>query len=130
MKALAGLYAIGVVGAIAVNLGSCTFNKRLDLTWYQRLLMGVTFLILAAVELTIAKTKPDALFFAMCVLGIGLAFRAYSHKLSGLKTVTMTREVAEMVAPDLPATMQPKLEEGQKDHGRGARDQASAEFCA
>ena len=72
-EALAGLYAIGVVGAIAVNLGSCTFNKRLDLTWYQRLLMGVTFLILAAVELTIAKTKPDALFFAMCVLGIGLA---------------------------------------------------------
>ena len=97
-EALAGLYAIGVVGAIAVNLGSCTFNKRLDLTWYQRLLMGVTFLVLAAVELTIAKTKPDALFFAMCVLGIGLALRAYSHKLSGLKTVTMTREVAEMVA--------------------------------
>ncbi|MBA3830786.1 MAG: amino acid permease [Chthoniobacterales bacterium] len=113
-EALAGLYAIGVVGAIAVNLGSCTFNKRLALPWYQRLLMGATFLILTAVELTIAKTKPDALFFAMCVLGIGLALRAYSHKLSGLKTVTMTREVAEMVAPNLPATMQPRLEEGQK----------------
>ena len=113
-EGLAGLYAIGVVGAIAVNLGSCTFNKRLDLTWYQRLLMGVTFLILAAVEVTIAKTKPDALFFAFCVLFIGLALRAYSHKLSGLKTVTMTREVAEMVAPDLPATMKPRLEEGQK----------------
>jgi nucleotide-binding universal stress UspA family protein len=113
-EALAGLYAIGVVGAIAVNLGSCTFNKRLDLTWYQRLLMGLTFLVLSAVELTIAKTKPDALFFAMCVLGIGLSLRAYSHKLSGLKTITMTREVADMVAPNLPATMQPKLEEGQK----------------
>ena len=25
--ALAGLYAIGVVGAITVNLGSCTFNR-------------------------------------------------------------------------------------------------------
>ena len=86
-EALAGLYAIGVVGAIAVNLGSCTFNKRLGLPWYQRLLMGSTFLVLAAVELTIAKTKPDALFFAICVLGIGLALRAYSHKLSGLKTV-------------------------------------------
>ena len=103
-----------MVGAIAVNLGSCTFNKRLGLPWYQRLLMGSTFLILAAVELTIAKTKPDALFFAICVLGIGLALRAYSHKLSGLKTVTMTKEVAEMVAPNLPATMQPRLEEGQK----------------
>ena len=113
-EALAGLYAIGVVGAIAVNLGSCTFNKRLGLHWYVRVLMGATFLILAAVELTIAKTKPDALFFAICVLGIGFALRAYSHKLSGLKTVTMAKEVAEMVAPDLPATMQPRLEEGQK----------------
>lgn len=113
-EALAGLYAIGVVGAIAVNLGSCTFNKKLALTWYQRLLMGVTFLILAAVEVTIAKTKPDALFFAICVLGVGFILRAYSHKLSGLKTITMTKEVAEMVAPNLPATMQPKLEEGQK----------------
>jgi amino acid transporter/nucleotide-binding universal stress UspA family protein len=113
-EALAGLYAIGVVGAIAVNLGSCTFNKKLDLAWYQRLLMGLTFLILSAVELTIAKTKPDALFFAICVLGIGLALRAYSHKLSGLKTVTMTREVAEMVVPNLPETMQSRLEEGKK----------------
>ncbi|MBA3544259.1 MAG: universal stress protein, partial [Chthoniobacterales bacterium] len=113
-EALAGLYAIGVVGAIAVNLGSCTFNKHLALTWYQRLLMGVTFLILTAVEITIAKTKPDALFFAICVLGIGLGLRAYSHKLSGLKTVTMTKEVAEMVAPNLPETMQPQLEEGKK----------------
>ena len=113
-EALAGLYAIGVVGAITVNLGSCTFNKKLDLSWWQRLLMGVTFVILAAVELTIAKTKPDALFFAICVLGVGFVLRAYSHKLSGLKTVTMTREVAAMVVPELPATMQPRLEEGQK----------------
>ena len=30
-EGLAGLYAIGVVGAISVNLGACTFNKRLGL---------------------------------------------------------------------------------------------------
>jgi amino acid transporter/nucleotide-binding universal stress UspA family protein len=113
-EALAGLYAIGVVGAITVNLGSCTLNKRLALPLYQRLIMGATFVVLFAVELTIAKTKPDALFFAICVLGIGLALRAYSHKLSGLKTLTLERRVAEMVRPDLHATMQPRLEEGQK----------------
>jgi nucleotide-binding universal stress UspA family protein len=112
--ALAGLYAIGVVGAIAVNLGSCTFNKRLGLPWYQRVIMGLTFVILVAVELTIAKTKPDALFFAMCVLGAGFALRAYSHKVSGLKTMTVTRQVAEMVSPDLIATMVPRMSEGQK----------------
>ena len=113
-EALAGLYAIGVVGAIAVNLGSCTFNKRLGLPWYQRVIMGGTFAILAAVELTIAKTKPEALFFAMCVLGAGYALRAYSHKVSGLKTMTVAKQVAEMVTPDLAATMVPRLSEGQK----------------
>jgi amino acid transporter/nucleotide-binding universal stress UspA family protein len=113
-EALAGLYAIGVVGAIAVNLGSCTFNKRLGLPWYQRLIMGATFVVLAAVEVTIAKTKPEALFFAMCVLLAGYALRAYSHKVSGLKTMTVARQVAEMVTPDLAATMVPRLSEGQK----------------
>jgi amino acid transporter/nucleotide-binding universal stress UspA family protein len=113
-EALAGLYAIGVVGAIAVNLGSCTFNKRLGLPWYQRLIMGSTFVVLAAVELTIAKTKPEALFFAMCVLGAGYALRAYSHKASGLKTMTVSRQVAEMVSPDLAAKLEARLSEGQK----------------
>jgi amino acid transporter/nucleotide-binding universal stress UspA family protein len=113
-EALASLYAIGVVGAIAVNLGSCTFNKRLGLPWYQRLIMGGTFAILAAVEATIAMSKPDALRFAVCVLLGGYALRAYSHKVSGLKTMTVTRQVAEMVTPDLAATMVPRLSEGQK----------------
>src|SRR5437773_386234 len=113
-EGLAGLYAIGVVGAISVNLGACTFNKRLGLRVYEYLIMGGTFLVLSLVELTIAKTKPDALFFAVCVLGIGLGFRAYSHKLSGLKTLTVTRKVAEMVTPDLVSTVQTRLEEGHK----------------
>jgi amino acid transporter/nucleotide-binding universal stress UspA family protein len=113
-EALAGLYAIGVVGAISVNLGACTFNKRLGLRVYEHLIMGGTFVVLALVELTIAKTKPDALFFAICVLGIGLLFRTYSHKMAGLKTLTVTRKVAEMVTPDLLTTVQTRLEEGHK----------------
>jgi amino acid transporter/nucleotide-binding universal stress UspA family protein len=113
-EGLAGLYAIGVVGAISVNLGACTFNKRLGLRWYEHLLMGGTFLVLALVELTIAKTKPDALFFAVCVLGVGLGFRAYSHKIAGLKTLTVTRKVAEMVTPDLVTTVETRIQEGHR----------------
>jgi amino acid transporter/nucleotide-binding universal stress UspA family protein len=113
-EALAGLYAIGVVGAISVNLGACSFNKRLGLRAHERLLMFPTFLVLAFVELTIAKTKPDALFFAICVLGVGLGFRAYSHKISGLKTLTVTRKVAEMVTSDLTSAVETRLEEGHK----------------
>ena len=62
--------------------------------------MGVTFLILFAVEVTIANTKPAALFFAVCVVGIGFALRAYSMKRAGLQTVTLTKELAAAVSPE------------------------------
>src|SRR5439155_13061146 len=107
--ALAGLYAIGVVGAITVNVGSCSFNRTVGFTWYDRVLFTVTFLILGAGEVTLARTKPDALFFIICVLGGGLALRAYTLKLQGLTPLTVKREVAAMVTPDLVATMRPQL---------------------
>src|SRR6266513_2790508 len=112
--ALAGLYAIGVVGAITVNVGSCTFNRTRGFTWYDRVLFGITFVILAFVELTLAHTKLDALQFVLAVLIGGLALRAYTLKLQGLTTLTVTREVARMVTPDLAANLRPRLEEGQK----------------
>src|SRR5437868_6714823 len=112
--ALAGLYAIGVVGAITVNVGSCTFNRSMGFTWYDHLLFGITFVILAFVEMTLAHTKLDALQFVLAVLIGGLALRAYTLKLQGLTTLTVTREVAKMVTPDLVTSMRPRLEEGQK----------------
>lgn len=113
LVSLAGLYAIGVVGAIAVNLGSCTFNRELTLRWYERGIMGLTFVVLFLVELTIAKTKTDALFFACCVLGLGFGLRAYAQKRAGLRTVTVTEQVAATVAPELAAEIQLNLTPGQ-----------------
>src|SRR5438128_1920114 len=112
--ALAGLYAIGVVGAITVNVGSCAFNRTVGFTWYDRALFGVTFGILFFVELEVAHTKSDALFFVFVVVLSGLALRAYTQKRQGLTTLTVTREVAQMVTPDLEARVQPRLQEGQK----------------
>ncbi|MDQ6911938.1 MAG: amino acid permease [Verrucomicrobiota bacterium] len=112
--ALAGLYAIGVVGAITVNLGSCCFNRALPVKMHDRVLFGITFTILFFVEITLARTKPDALFFVTCVLLIGLALRAWTQKRSGLTTVTVTRQVAAMVTPDLATALQPRIQEGQK----------------
>jgi nucleotide-binding universal stress UspA family protein len=111
--ALAGLYAIGVVGAITVNVGSCTFNRTVGFTWYDHVLFGISFVILAFVELTLAHTKLDALQFVLAILISGLALRAYTLKRQGLTTLTVTREVAKMVTPDLLATMRPRLQEGQ-----------------
>ena len=100
LQALAGLYAIGVVGAITVNLGACTFNRGLKLSAFDRTLLGVTFFVLSAVELTIARTKPDALFFAVCVVGSGLALRGYSQRRAGLRTLTVSTEIAAAVEPE------------------------------
>jgi nucleotide-binding universal stress UspA family protein len=74
------LYAIGVVGAITVNLGSCVFNTHLGLVWRERVIMAMTGIILLAVELTLAKTKPNALFFIICIILSGFALRAISQK--------------------------------------------------
>lgn len=113
MDALAELYAIGVVGAITVNLGSCTVNPRLQLRWYERGLMGVTTLVLFAVELTIAKTSNDALFFATCVLGIGLALRGYAQRRAGFRTVTVPEELVAHVAPEAAPPFDLDLKPGQ-----------------
>ena len=113
LDSLADMYAIGVVGAITVNLGSSGFNRRLGLNWSERLLMGSTFFVLFAVEVTIAKTKPAALFFAACVLGTGFALRWLAMKSAGLATVTVSREIAAAVAPEAVPDFRVNLQAGQ-----------------
>jgi len=90
------LYAIGVVGAITVNLGSCVFNKSLGLNWRERALMTATALILFAVELTLAKTKPNALFFIVCILLVGLSLRAYALKYEEAKVAAVSDQTVMM----------------------------------
>ena len=107
------LYAIGVVGAIAVNLGSCAFNKALKLTWHERATMAVTFVILFAVEMTLAKTKPNALYFIVCILILGFGVRGIAQRRAGLETITVSREVAAAVRSDLIARVRPNLAPGQ-----------------
>ncbi len=72
---LASLYAIGVVGAITLNLGSTATNFQLPLKKWERTLLFVSTIILFLIELTIAFEKHNALFFALTVLGTGLALR-------------------------------------------------------
>ena len=113
LDSLADMYAIGVVGAITVNIGSACFNNRLGLNWRERSIMVITFAVLFAVEITIAKTKPAALFFAACVLGVGFGLRWLAMKRAGLETVTLTREMAVVIKPERLAELRPNLAPGQ-----------------
>ena len=107
------LYAIGVVGAITVNLGSCVFNKNLKMLWHERGVMAVTFLMLFAVEITLAKTKPNALFFIVCILIAGFALRAVAQRRAGLQTITVRSEMAAAVSPETWANFKLNLNSGQ-----------------
>lgn len=114
LSILGDLYAIGVVGAITVNLGCCTFNKQLKLAVWERTLFAVTFFILFCVEITLAYDKHLALFFVVIVLGVGFWLRSLSHKASGLATVTISKEMAEAVSKDAIERLRPKIQEGAK----------------
>src|SRR4029077_4573244 len=109
---LMDLYAIGVVGAITVNLGSCIFNKKLGLAWNERAVMIFTALILLAVELTLAKTKPNALFFIICILLSGFALRALAQR--GVVTpsaeLPLPTETTSTQAPPPPRPQQTQVQ--------------------
>jgi nucleotide-binding universal stress UspA family protein/L-asparagine transporter-like permease len=80
VEGLAALYAIGVVGAIAINLGSCAFARTIPLKGFERVTMKITFFVLAAVWVTIALSKGYALLFVAIVLGFGLALREITRR--------------------------------------------------
>lgn len=75
VEALAGLYAIGIVGAIAIEQGATALNRLLDMKRWERALMWVVSIFLVVVELTICVIKPHARGFALIVLVAGLCGR-------------------------------------------------------
>lgn len=72
---LAELYAIGVVGAIAINVSACATNKRLGLKRHEQIGMLALAVVLIAIWVTIAYEKPRALAFAGTIVGVGLVAR-------------------------------------------------------
>ena len=114
LHGLAVLYAIGVVGAIAVNLGSCVTNFKLPMLRHERTIMTVTFIVVAAIEITIAVTKPMAALFAGVVLALGFAARAM-HKGFNIPIPQRVGRLAETFLPALAAQRREQLEVA---HGR------------
>jgi amino acid transporter/nucleotide-binding universal stress UspA family protein len=80
MASLADLYAVGVVGAIATNLGASSTDKKLGLARWERWLMFGTFLIMLAIEISLFADKPSACFFAGSVLVVGLILRGLANE--------------------------------------------------
>jgi amino acid transporter/nucleotide-binding universal stress UspA family protein len=75
MAGLADLYAVGVVGAIATNLGATATDRKLSIKSWERTLMFTTFIVMAAIEMSLLIDKPNARYFAVTILAVGLILR-------------------------------------------------------
>jgi len=75
MAGLADLYAVGVVGAIATNLGATSTDRGLAIKARERALMFGTFLVMAAIEVSLLFDKPSARYFTVTILAVGLILR-------------------------------------------------------
>jgi amino acid transporter/nucleotide-binding universal stress UspA family protein len=92
MAGLADLYAVGVVGAIATNLGATATDWKLSIKKWERALMFGTFIVMAAIELSLLIDKPNARYFAVTILAVGLILR-------GLVQERRMKKQARTIAP-------------------------------
>lgn len=77
---LAALYAIGFVGAIAMNLGSASTDSSLPLLKKERFILFCSFLIMAAAEVTLFIDKPQARTYVLSIAVIGLVLRGLTRE--------------------------------------------------
>ena len=103
MAGLADLYAVGVVGAIATNLGATATDWKLSIKAWERILMFGTFVVMAAIEVSLLVDKPNARYFAVTILAVGLILRGL------VQERRMKRESREIAASSVHLSMADRL---------------------
>ena len=102
LEHLAALYAIGVVGAVAINTLLVSRHPRLRKWWRKAaaLALGVLLMLIWA---TLAFTKLHALAFVTIVMATGLAARALTKwyaKRQGDRPSLLRQAIMEQLSPD------------------------------
>lgn len=108
LETLASLYAIGVVGAVAINCGLCAWHPRLRKLW-RKVAMAALAVLLVAIWITLAFTKWHATLFVSVVLATGLILRQLT-RIAAKRRVrpSLLREaIIEQLTPE--ALAKPKL---------------------
>ncbi len=104
MVGLADLYAVGVVGAIATNLGATATDRHLRIKSWERTLMLGTFVVMAAIEISLLIDKPNARYFAVTILAAGLILRGLVQESRMKKAATAPEALpVPVAAPEGPA---------------------------
>jgi amino acid transporter len=81
LEHLAALYAIGVVGAVSINITLVSLHPRLRRTWRKAAALALGAFLLA-IWVTLAATKLHALVFVCLVMVVGLSARALTKWVS------------------------------------------------
>ena len=84
LDALADLYAIGVVGAVAINVTLCALHPRLR-KWYRKVPMFLLAVALLIIWVTVGYKKHEALIFVSIVMTVGLSARQLNKWMAGRK---------------------------------------------
>jgi amino acid transporter len=108
LKTLASLYAIGVVGAVAINCSITAFHPRLR-KLYRKIAMAALGLLLIAIWITLAFTKWHALAFVAIVLATGLSLRQLTRLAAKRrpKPSLLRQAIIEQLTPE--ALARPKV---------------------
>lgn len=137
-KALGELYAIGVVGAIAINFVCCAWNRELPIKRWERNGLWCMGGLMCAIEATIIYAKPNATLFAGSIIGVVLVARYIvqrSAKRPALEPLTapqggwlaILNQTARAVPPNVPRIM---LAARGRDHAEFAVDMAKKRGAA
>lgn len=102
IKTLAHLYAIGLVGAMTINLGSTATDKGIKIGKVVRLFMAISASVLLLVEISIAVNKIQAALFASAILIAGLSARAIAKSRVAVPVPVPEVAPAPAVAPPVP----------------------------
>ena len=104
LESLAALYAIGVIGAVAINVSLCALHPRLR-RLRRKLSMAGLGVVLLTIWVTLAFTKLHALAFVSIVMVVGLTARqvtkviaARAGKRSLLQQAVMEQLTTEALA--------------------------------
>lgn len=105
VEMLSHLYAIGLVGAMTINLGSTATDKSIDMKPIIRWFMLISAVVLFAIEISIALNKTQAAIFASSILIVGLSARAIAKR-----RIVLVPPMPEVVpVPGIPPRHRPKV---------------------
>jgi hypothetical protein len=102
LENLAALYAIGVVGAVAINVSLCAFHPRLR-RLRRKVPMVALGVVLLAIWITLAGVKHAALLFVVVVIVAGLGLRELTRYLArrgGPRPSLLRQAIMEQLSPE------------------------------